>query len=424
MAPAAESTDSILIVDDEPSVRRTFQEWLEEAQLECRILTAEDAESALACANQQPIDLAILDWNLGAGNDGLRLLEDLALFNPEIVAIMVTGYAHQATPLHAMRMGVRDYFDKNQDLNRESFVAAVRRQLDRIRPAKRERRLHQSLLAFRESVSQVVPLVQTTSALTDPVPLPDAIRALMRFLMRITDASDGVLLTRSYDERRDPPEECRAYDASGIRLEEPLVPFARSVAGGAVSLQQPASTTNLDRQGSSPGVELQGFERGRRSLLAVPIPVAPGLHVVFELFNKQHADGRPDPAGFTRDDENMVKSGAELGSELMRQALAEGRSRQVLVDAVAAALKASETVTEALQGTAEERLERAVPGAVIERLRRGLGAAGGSENTDDIIRLAEAMRLLALRHGPPAVEACVRLVEELRQLLDTVTASV
>src|SRR5579885_2535895 len=148
--------ETVLIVDDEEPVRRTFREWLEGAGLDCRILAAADAEAALVLANQRPIDLAILDWNLGAGNDGLQLLEDLYLFNPDVVAIMVTGYAHQATPLDAMRMGVRDYLDKNQDLNRTTFLRAVRRQLERIRPARRERRLHQTLVAFRAAVEQVL----------------------------------------------------------------------------------------------------------------------------------------------------------------------------------------------------------------------------------------------------------------------------
>ena len=154
----------ILIVDDEESVRRTFREWLEGANLDCRIRVAADAEAALLQANQETIDLAILDWNLGTGNDGLQLLEDLYDFNPDVVAILVTGYAHQATPLDAMRMGVRDYFDKNQDLNRDTFLGAVRKQLDRIRPAKQGRRLHQSLAAFREAVDKVLPLVQSATA--------------------------------------------------------------------------------------------------------------------------------------------------------------------------------------------------------------------------------------------------------------------
>src|SRR5580704_11579753 len=123
--------ETILVVDDEDPVRRTICEWLEGARLGCRVLAAADAEAALVHANSRRIDLAILDWNLGAGNDGLQLLEDLTVFNPDVVAIMITGFAHQATPLDAMRMGVRDYLDKNQDLDRGTFLRAVRRQLER-----------------------------------------------------------------------------------------------------------------------------------------------------------------------------------------------------------------------------------------------------------------------------------------------------
>src|SRR5205807_1238495 len=184
-----------------------------------RVRTAADAESALVQANQETIDLAILDWNLGAGNDGLQLLEDLSEFNPDIVAIMITGFAHQATPLDAMRMGVRDYLDKNQTLSRETFLKSVRRQLERVRPAKRERRLHRQLVAFRAAVEKVLPLVQTAAALHDPLPLPEAVRGLFRFVLRTTGATDGVLLVHTYDAERRPAEECRVYGLDGQPLQ-------------------------------------------------------------------------------------------------------------------------------------------------------------------------------------------------------------
>src|SRR6188768_3028750 len=155
-------TDTILIVDDEESVRRTFQEWLASALPSAWVFAAPDAETALRVANEHAVDLAILDWNLGSGSDGLRLLEDLVEFRPDVVAILVTGFAHQATPLDALRMGVRDYLDKNHDLNRDTFVAAVRRQLERIRPAKRQRELNARLAAFREAVEKILPIVQTS----------------------------------------------------------------------------------------------------------------------------------------------------------------------------------------------------------------------------------------------------------------------
>jgi ActR/RegA family two-component response regulator len=412
--PTGDSAETVLIVDDEEPVRKTFREWLEGADLGCRILTAADAESALVQANQQSIDLAILDWNLGAGNDGLQLLEDLALFNPDVVAIMITGFAHQATPLDAMRMGVRDYLDKNQDLDRSTFLRAVRRQLERIRPARRERRLHQGLVAFRAAVEKVLPLVQAAAALHDPVPLPAAVSNLLRFLLRTTGARDGVLLVRSYDAGRQPAEVYRAYDTAGQALEVPLVPFARSVAGSAVSLEEPSVMDDLERAERGGNLELQPFERGRRSLLAAPLSVAPGVQAVLELFDK--------PGGFSDADRQLVRAAADFGTEMLRQALAERQTQRVLFDAVEAALGASEQVAESLRGKAAPRPEDPPPEAVLERLREGLAEpAGGGLEAAETVRLAEAIRVLALRHGPAAVGHCVRMVESLRALLDEAT---
>jgi ActR/RegA family two-component response regulator len=411
--PTGDPAETILIVDDEEPVRKTFREWLEGADLGCRILAAADAESALVQANQQSIDLAILDWNLGAGNDGLQLLEDLALFNPDVVAIMITGFAHQATPLDAMRMGVRDYLDKNQDLDRSTFLRAVRRQLERIRPARRERRLHQGLVAFRAAVEKVLPLVQAAAALQGPVPLPAAVGNLFRFLTRTTGARDGVLLVRSYDSAKQPAEVYRAYDTAGQALDVPLAPFARSVAGSAVSLDEPSVMDDVERAERAGNLELQPFERGRRSLLAAPLRVAPGVQAVLELFDK--------PGGFTEADRQLVRAAADFGTEMLRQALAERQTQAVLFDAVEAALGASEQVAESLRGKGAPRPEDPPPEAVLDRLREGLGEPAGGMDAAETVRLAEAIRVLALRHGPAAVGHCVRMVESLRALLDEAT---
>ena len=425
MSPATEATETVLIVDDEQAVRKTFQEWLEGANLGCRILSVEDAEAALREANRQAIDLAILDWNLGAGNDGLQLLEDLYLFNPDVVAIMITGYAHQATPLDAMRIGVRDYLDKNQDLNRETFLKAVRRQLERIRPAKGQRRFHQSLVSFREALDKVLPLVRSTAVLTDPVPLPEAIRSLFRFLLSATGAADGVLIARSFEAGRQPEEICRVYDSQGTPVVAALVPFANSIAGSAITLQQPSVMNKLAETSTAGAIQLQPFERGRQSLLAGPLLIGPGIHVVLELFDKKDTSGRPDPEGFSEKDRQLVGAAADFGSELLRQALAERRMNQVLLDAVGAALKATQSVSEALPPSTAKRPEEPPPDAVMERLRQGLCAtAGTAGDSDETLRLAEAIRVLALRHGSPALQHCLRLVENLRGLLDSITSSV
>lgn len=421
MTASTDQAETILIVDDEEPVRRTFREWLAGAGLECTILAAHDAESALQLANQQTIDLAILDWALGAGDDGLQLLQDLYEFNPHVVAIMVTGYANQATPLDAMRMGVRDYLDKNHDLSRETFLLAVRKQLEHIRPARRERRLHQSLVAFREAVEKIVPLVQSAAAMNDPVPLPDAVGSLLRFLLTTTRAADGVLFVRHYDAERQPAESCRAYSAAGKPLDGPLAPFARSLAASVITQQQPCILNDLGQMAAKSNIELQPFEKGRHSMLAAPLAVAPGIHVVLQLFDKQ-APGKAD-GSFTADDQRLLGAAAEFGTEMLRQALAGRHTNQVLLDAVAAALGASDSVAENLRGKAGPRLDQPPAPAVLDQLRAGLNAtAPGAVAGEDSLRLAEAIRELAVRHGSAAVQHCIRLVDSLRNLLDQVVS--
>jgi two-component system nitrogen regulation response regulator NtrX len=422
MAPGSDTAETVLIVDDEEPVRKTFREWLEGANLGCNILTAGDAGGALALADRNRIDLAILDWHLGAGNDGLQLLEDLTVFSPDVVAIMVTGFAHQATPLMAMRMGVRDYLDKNHDLDRTTFLRAVRNQLERIRPARRERRINQGLATFRATVEQVLPLIQAAAALNDPVPLPEAIRSLFRFLQRVTGARSGVLLVHSFNPGRHPEEITHAYDDSGGVLDSPLVPFSRSLAGSAVSMQEPHAIDRLDLAAADGVIELQPFEREKRSVLAAPLSVAPGVQVVLELFDKKGSDGAP--AAFNDGDRQLARSAAEFGTDLLRQALAERHTHRVLSDAVAAALRVGDEVAQSLRTGAEPGPKAPTPDDVLASLDAGLReGASGAIDASATLRLAEAIRVLALRYGPRAVEHCTRMVSDLRGLLDETTGT-
>jgi two-component system nitrogen regulation response regulator NtrX len=403
------TTDTVLIVDDEESVRRTFQEWLTSSGLGLRVFAAADAYSALLVAKEHPIDLAILDWNLGSGSDGLRLLEDLVEFRPDVIAILITGFAHVATPLQALRMGVRDYLDKNADLNRETFLKAVRRQLDRIYPAKRQRELNRSLAAFRAAVDNVLPLIRTAAAFNDPVPLPEAVRSLFRFLIRVTGAADGVLLVRHLAANG--TETAAAFGPAGDTLSVPGVPFARSLAASVVSHQEPMLVNGSD-PALGGAVELLPFEIGRKSILAAPLPVGGGTAVVLELFDK------PEP-GFTLADRQLVSAAAEVGADLLRQALAERQTHRLLFDAVEAALKATTGVTELLAPG-----EESPPTAVLDRLKEGLGNdPNATADADTTLRLVEAVRALALRHGPTAVEHCVKVVTDLRALLDGITGT-
>jgi DNA-binding NarL/FixJ family response regulator len=403
-------TDTVLIVDDEESVRRTFQEWLVAALPSTKVFAVGDAETALRVANEHPVDLAILDWNLGSGSDGLRLLEDLVEFRPDIVAILVTGFAHQATPLDALRMGVRDYLDKNQDLNRDAFVAAIRRQLDRIRPAKQQRELNARLAAFRAAVENVLPIVQTSAAFNDPVPLPAAVKSLLRFVVRGTKAADGALIVRH--TAPDGTESTAAYGSDGAPLPLPNIPFGRSLAASVISFQEPVALNDFDPKSLGP-VELLPFEANRSCILAAPLRVGADTVVVIELFDKA-------APGFTDEDRKLLAASGEVGADLLRQAIAERQTHKLLFDAVETALQATANLADAPEASPTDT----PPPAVMNSLRAGLSTdADATADPDTTLRLVEAVRTLALRHGPTAVDHCVRVVNDLRKLLDGITGT-
>jgi len=396
-------SETVLIVDDEDGVRRTFHDWLAGLP-DVRVFAAADAEAALLIANEHAIDLAVLDWNLGSGSDGLRLLEDLVDFQPDIVAILVTGFANQATPLDALRMGVRDYLDKNQDLTRETFLAAVRRQLDRVVPLKRQRELNHSLAEFRDAVEKILPLVRGSAALNDPVPLPSAVHSVFRFLLHSTGATDGALVARHTPP--DGPEVLAAFAIDGARLDTGGVTFPNSLAACVVSMQEPSVMTDFaaDTLG---GLQLMPFEHNRTSVLALALPVGGAAQVVIELFDKPQ---------FTEADKKLLAATAEVLAELLRQAMAERHTGRLLFDAVETALRATDTMTASLASTPPPA---APTRDLLAKLKRGISAdANAFTDADTGLRLLEAVRALAVRHGPPAVDHCLRVVESVKTLLD------
>ena len=102
-------------------------------------------------------------------------------------------------------------------------------------------------------------------------------------------------------------------------------------------------------------------------------------------------------------------------------------------EAIAAALQAGDWVAKSLPGSrgvddsapaTRQRREEPAPAEVMDRLKEGLRATSADGvDARETLRLAEAIRVLAVRHGAPAVEHCIHLIEHLRQLLDAVTGS-
>ncbi len=114
-AMAAQVTPkTILIVDDEETIRSTLALVLEEEGFHC--LLAKDAETALQIIEENPIDLLITDLCL-PHVDGLQLLKLFKKRSPDIVVVVITNYSDAETAERALSLGAAEYLLKPLDLN-------------------------------------------------------------------------------------------------------------------------------------------------------------------------------------------------------------------------------------------------------------------------------------------------------------------
>ena len=99
----------ILVVDDERSIRLTVKAFLEaEGHF---VETAEDADSALAILQRQPMDVALSDIILPRLS-GVELLRRIREHFPQVQVVMMTGEPTLETAAEALRLGAVDYLQK------------------------------------------------------------------------------------------------------------------------------------------------------------------------------------------------------------------------------------------------------------------------------------------------------------------------
>ena len=105
-------TGRILIVDDEPSVRDSLSRWFRDDGYEVGV--AEGANDALTRLAERRWDLALLDIRM-RGTDGIELQRRMKEIDPDLIVIIMTGYASVDTAVTALKQGAYDYITKPLD---------------------------------------------------------------------------------------------------------------------------------------------------------------------------------------------------------------------------------------------------------------------------------------------------------------------
>ena len=146
-------TDTILIVDDEESIRKSLKDILGDEGYE--VVTAASGREALDVLAEAQPSLALLDIAM-PDMDGIETLRRFKETRPEMQVIMITGHGTIETAVQTTKMGAYDFIQK--PLSLERVTLAVKHGLE-------EYRLRQENETLRKSIERRYEIVGESAAI-------------------------------------------------------------------------------------------------------------------------------------------------------------------------------------------------------------------------------------------------------------------
>jgi DNA-binding NtrC family response regulator len=99
----------ILAIDDDPLFLRSLKRILAATPYAATTMT--DPAQGLRAVGTERFDLVLLDLQM-PGRDGLSVLEELLLVDPEVIVVMLTGHGSVQQAVKAIKLGAADFLEK------------------------------------------------------------------------------------------------------------------------------------------------------------------------------------------------------------------------------------------------------------------------------------------------------------------------
>ncbi|MEO1576124.1 MAG: response regulator, partial [Pseudomonadota bacterium] len=145
---------TVLIVDDNDAVRTALDMLFSLHEL--AVVTAIDADSALAALDQHDIDLVVQDMNFTrdttSGEEGIDLFRRLREREPDLPVILLTAWTDLETAVELVKAGAADYVAKPWDDMK--LVTTARNLLELREASQRSRQLSASRRETRRKLAE------------------------------------------------------------------------------------------------------------------------------------------------------------------------------------------------------------------------------------------------------------------------------
>jgi len=149
--PKMSENAAILVIDDEEAIRDSCCQVLTKAGY--RTQTAEEGNVGLQKITEMKPDLVLVDLKM-PGMSGMELLEKIAMIDPSIISIVITGYATIESAVEAMKRNAYDFLPK--PFTPDQLRIVIKRGLERRRLVVESERLRREKEIMRENFVTLV----------------------------------------------------------------------------------------------------------------------------------------------------------------------------------------------------------------------------------------------------------------------------
>ncbi len=173
----------VLVVDDDPGIRATFEEGLR--SFGCEVVSSGDGESALHAIKQEAYEVVFVDYNLPKAN-GIEILAEVKAFHPETEVVLITGEGNEQLVRAAFKKGALDYITKPVRMSDLEIIVQQALERQRLRRENQElRRENRDLKTFIDLKYSFKNIIGTTVAM----------RSLFDLVRRIAPTRSTILIT-------------------------------------------------------------------------------------------------------------------------------------------------------------------------------------------------------------------------------------
>lgn len=183
--------NKILIIDDEPAIRRALREILEFEKLE--VDEADNGKEGFEKIKESEYDLVFCDIKM-PGMDGIEVLNAVQASKIDTPMIMISGHGNIETAVESIKKGAYDFIEKPLDLNR--ILVTVRNASDKSELVQETKALRSTVIKFKgNSIIGNSPEIEEIKTMISKVAASDA-----RVLITGENGTGKELVARSLHE--------------------------------------------------------------------------------------------------------------------------------------------------------------------------------------------------------------------------------